>query len=68
MLWRAARLGLLFLMIAAPAWAADDPPPAPIRDFDIATIERLGQEMYAQDQEAWKATDVLLLRKKENSL
>lgn len=62
MLWRAARLGLLFLMIAAPAWAADDPPAAPIRDFDIATIERLGQEMYAQDQEAWKATDVLLAR------
>ena len=57
-----ARLGLLCLMIAAPAWAtpADEPPP--IRDFDIATIERLGHEMYAQDQQAWKATDVLLAR------
>jgi hypothetical protein len=40
---------------------ADEPPP-PIRTFDIPTIERLGQQMYAQDQEAWKATDTLFLR------
>ena len=34
----------------------------PIREFDIATIEALGQHMYRQDQEAWKATDILLAK------
>ena len=58
-----ARLGLLSLLIGPPAWAAPaDEPPQPIRDFNIAMIERLGNEMYAQDQEAWKATDLLLAR------
>jgi hypothetical protein len=36
---------------------ADDAPPA-IREFDVPTVERLGQEMYDQDQLAWKATDI----------
>jgi hypothetical protein len=35
-------------------------PPAPIRSFDIATIEQLAQQMYAQDRIAWTASDVLL--------
>ncbi|MEI9929601.1 MAG: hypothetical protein WDM89_03285 [Rhizomicrobium sp.] len=34
----------------------------PIRQFDIPTIERLGREMYEQDQEAWKATDILFAK------
>jgi hypothetical protein len=37
--------------------AAQDAPPK-IREFDIPTIERLGQEIYTQDQFAWKATDI----------
>jgi hypothetical protein len=37
--------------------AAPEAPPK-IREFDIPTIERLGQEIYTQDQFAWKATDV----------
>lgn len=36
---------------------ADDTPPT-IREFDVPTIERLGREMYDQDQLAWKATDI----------
>jgi hypothetical protein len=35
---------------------ADD---APIRELDVPTVERLARQMYAQDQEAWKATDIL---------
>lgn len=49
------------------ASAQDDPPP-PIRAFDVATVERLGQEMFAQDQLAWRATDALLLEHSEGEL
>jgi len=59
MLGRIALLGLLSLLIRAPALAAPADEPPPIRDFDISTVERLGREMYAQDREAWKATDLL---------
>ncbi|MDE2181869.1 MAG: hypothetical protein KGJ78_02485 [Alphaproteobacteria bacterium] len=45
-------------MLVLPA-SADD---KPIREFDLATIEALGQHMYRQDQEAWKATDILLAK------
>ena len=48
---------------SGPPERADTPPaapPAPIRAFDIATIENLAQEMYAQDRIAWTASDVLL--------
>jgi hypothetical protein len=31
-----------------------------IRQFDVATVEKLGREMYRLDQEAWKATDILM--------
>jgi hypothetical protein len=39
--------------------SADDAPPS-IRQFDIPTIEKIGREMYDQDQLAWKATDIAL--------
>jgi len=32
----------------------------PIRQFDIATFEKLGREMYRLDQDAWKGTDILV--------
>lgn len=42
--------------------AAEEPA---IRAFDVVTIERLGREMYEQDQCAWKATDVMTAAKTE---
>jgi hypothetical protein len=53
------------------AFAEDTGPPKPqppIRSFDISTIERLGLAMYAQDQEAWKATDLLKARISKDQL
>jgi hypothetical protein len=47
--------------------SADDIQPS-IREFDIPTIERLGREMYEQDQLAWKATDVLRAAQSDNEL
>lgn len=38
------------------AYGEDTPP---IRAFVPAMAEQLGQQMYAQDQEAWQATDIL---------
>jgi hypothetical protein len=38
----------------------DDAPSPPIRQFDIATIEKLGRAMYRFDQDAWKGTDILV--------
>jgi hypothetical protein len=35
---------------------------ATIRPFDLDTVQVLGQHMYRQDQEAWKATDILLAK------
>ncbi|HEY2068443.1 MAG TPA: hypothetical protein VGG48_02715 [Rhizomicrobium sp.] len=43
-------------LFTSAAWGDDAPK---IRDFDIPTVENLGQAIYQQDQEAWKATDVL---------
>lgn len=51
---------------ATATYAADDAPP--IRQFDIPTTERLGREMYEQDQFAWKATDILFRRHKKEEL
>jgi hypothetical protein len=51
--WKAAFVAAAMVSFGA---SADD---APIRAFDIPTIERMGQAMYDQDQEAWKATDIL---------
>ena len=42
---------------------APQPPLPKIREFDIPTIERLGREIYAQDQLAWKATDIALAQR-----
>jgi hypothetical protein len=39
-----------------------------IRQFDIPTIEALGQAMYAQDQEAWKATDAMRAQHSDEEL
>ena len=39
--------------------------PAPIREFDIPTIEKLGRAMYEQDRLAWIATDVLFAERTE---
>jgi hypothetical protein len=53
-------LASLWFIVTAPgaATAASVIEPA-IRDFDIATMERLGRVIYDQDQLAWKASDVL---------
>lgn len=59
--------GLSTFVIMAMAVSADDAP-APIREFDIPTIEKLGQQMYKQDQEAWKATDILFAAHKQSEL
>jgi hypothetical protein len=52
---------LLFGWILASAGLAEDKAPAPakIRDFPIATLARLGREIYRHDQMAWVATDIL---------
>src|SRR5205823_4782966 len=55
----------LFVMRAA-VLAADFPPP--IRQFDLPTIETLGRAMYEQDQEAWKATDILRAKLSDDQL
>src|SRR5262245_55179298 len=57
----AIALAAAWLSIPLHAEAAQQTPP-PIREFDIPTIERLGREMYAQDQLAWVASDVLFAR------
>ncbi|TAJ70335.1 MAG: hypothetical protein EPO51_17515 [Phenylobacterium sp.] len=51
----------LALILTSPAAAADAPPPvrAPIREFPIATVEKLGRAMARQDVAAWVATDAL---------
>ena len=61
-----ALVGLLALIGATSAYAAEDDAPLPeIRHFDIETIEMLGQAMYAQDQLAWVATDVVIAERGE---
>lgn len=59
----AAFFGVVFALSTAAAY--DLPSPA-IRDFDIATIEKLGREIYEQDQWAWKATDVAFAQRSES--
>jgi len=59
-------LALAWWSIAAVAHSEDAPPP--IREFDIPTIERLGREMYEQDQLAWKATDILFTKHSKDEL
>lgn len=45
----------LSLAAASPVASVD----APIRQFSLATVERLGKEMYQQDSAAARATDIL---------
>lgn len=49
---------LLALVVSLTPAQAQEPPP--IRDFDEATVSRLGEQMYRLDQAAWHATDVML--------
>lgn len=44
------------VLVCSPAIAQD----GTIRQFDIPTLERLGHDMYLQDQAAWHATDALM--------
>lgn len=45
---------------AAPASSPADEAPLPtIREFDLATLGRLGRELYRQDQIAWHGTDAV---------
>jgi len=53
-----ALLAVVIVSILSGAANCEDAPPS-IRQFDTATIEKLGREMYRLDQEAWKATDIL---------
>src|SRR5688500_3686297 len=61
------RLVLAFCVIlaAAPAAAQDRARPAPIREFDLPTIEALGREIMRQDHAAWVASDALTARVKD---
>ena len=65
--WRLGLLAAVCAAFATPAIAADTAPP-PIRQFDIPTIEKLGRQMYEQDQEAWKATDILRAKHSDDEL
>src|ERR1043166_7297882 len=58
-------LAILTLALASAAQADDAPP---IRQFDIPTTVTLGVEMYRQDQETWKTTDLLLAKHSETEL
>ena len=49
---------VLAALLACPA-QAQEPPESKIRQFDIPTLEKLGRDMYAQDQAGWHATDAL---------
>ena len=48
----------LALMLSGSAAAQDSSPE--IRQFDIPTLEKLGHDIYVQDQAAWHASDALL--------
>ncbi len=46
--------------VAAPApGPAEEEPLPPIREFDLATLGRLGREIYRHDQIAWHGTDAV---------
>ena len=58
-------LGVAAGLIPPAMAAAQDPE---IRQFDVATLEMLGQQIYQQDGEAGRATDVLLAQKMPTEL
>jgi hypothetical protein len=64
----AAVATLVTVMIPARGWSADAEAPPAIREFDLATLERLARQMYAQDGLAWKATDTLFAHRTEKDL
>jgi len=45
------------ILVPCAAWANDNA--KPIREFDLATTEKLGRAIYKQDSEAWQASDSL---------
>lgn len=55
------------VLISSPVFA-QPAEPAPIRDFDVETIQRLGREIYEQDRFAWVGTDALLAAVAEERL
>lgn len=57
---RAQWLAICIPLLWSAAAFAQDAPPA-IRQFDIPTLEKLGHDMYVQDQAAWHATDALFV-------
>lgn len=63
----AVALGISALLSGIGTVAAEDAP-AQIRAFDLATIQSLGAAMYVQDQEAWKATDLLRAGRSDDDL
>jgi hypothetical protein len=50
-------MAVLACMFLCPPAIAQD---GAIRQFDIQTLEKLGHDMYVQDQAAWRATDALM--------
>jgi hypothetical protein len=40
--------------------SVEETPLPPIREFDVATLSRLGREIYWQDQYAWHGTDAVM--------
>jgi hypothetical protein len=55
------------ICLSTSAAQGEDAPP-PIRQFDVATIEKLGRSMYELDQDAWKATDILVAAHPQDEL
>lgn len=51
---------MLFLALGLSGGAMAQEPAPEIRQFDIPTLEKLGHDIYAQDQAVWHATDALL--------
>jgi hypothetical protein len=56
---------MLSALVAQRAWSEADANEKPIREFDIPTLEKLAQQMNAQDRLAWRATDVLVAHRTE---
>jgi len=57
----------LMTFITSTCAIADETVP-PIRQFEIATVEQLGHEIFEQDQLAWKATDILRSQQTDSEL
>jgi len=63
------RWGYSFVLAALLAWSAHaQEPKSEIREFDIATLEELGRQMYVQDLAAWRGTDALMAKYSQATL